>query len=81
MKLRGVVLSTLWRWFIVRTFHAPPLTIPVALGISTLFGYLNADLKPQPKDTHSFGLTVAISLVQAGVALALGWVFYCLPGV
>jgi len=79
--LRGYVLSVLWQWFVVRTFHAPPLAIPVALGISTLFGYLNADMKPQPKDDRSSALLATIAVVQALVALGLGWVFYYFSGV
>ena len=37
----GYVLTVLWGWFIVPTFHLPPLTIPVALGLSTLAMTMN----------------------------------------
>ncbi len=38
----GYVLSILWGWFIVTTFHAPALSIPAAIGISMVVSYLTA---------------------------------------
>lgn len=39
--LHGWVLSILWGWFIVPTFSAPPLSIPLAVGISVMIGAFN----------------------------------------
>ena len=34
----GLVLSTMWEWFIVSTFEAPQITILEAVGISMIVG-------------------------------------------
>jgi len=36
----GWALSLLWSWFIVTTFGLPPLSVPAAIGIATLFSHL-----------------------------------------
>lgn len=35
--VNGWVLSILWGWFVVPLFNLAPLTIPYAIGISTIF--------------------------------------------
>lgn len=40
--INGWALSKLWAWFIVKTFDAPPLTIPSAIGLALVVNYLIA---------------------------------------
>lgn len=36
----GYVLSVVWGWFAVPLFHLPPLSIPAAIGVSLVIGFL-----------------------------------------
>ena len=36
----GYVLSVMWAWFVVPTFHAPQVSVAVAVGISLIVGML-----------------------------------------
>ena len=69
--LRGFVLKQLWVWFAVPQFHVAPLTIPVALGISLLVGYLTADTNSK-HEQYSFAEIIVIGLAQALFALLFG---------
>lgn len=40
------VLVKLWAWFVVPTFAAPALSLPVAVGVGSIIGLL----QPVPKD-------------------------------
>lgn len=39
IALDGFAIATLWRWFVVPTFHLPTLSVPVALGLATIVRY------------------------------------------
>jgi flagellar biosynthesis protein FliQ len=73
--LRGFVLKQLWAWFAVPQFHVAPLTIPVALGISLLVGYLTANTSPK-HETYSFVEQLVISIIAAILALAFGAIYH-----
>ena len=61
--LNGWALSKLWAWFIVSTFGLSALSIPAAIGLSLVVGYLTQTLKPD-KDKKPYWET----LVEGGVA-------------
>lgn len=41
--LRGWVLSKLWLWFIVTSFHVQPLAITQCIGLSLIIGFLTKE--------------------------------------
>ncbi len=34
----GYVLSVMWGWFVVKAFHVPSISIPLAIGLSSVVG-------------------------------------------
>lgn len=38
----GFVLTKLWFWFVVPTFHLPLLTLPSAIGLSLVVSYMTS---------------------------------------
>jgi hypothetical protein len=82
----GYVLSVIWQWFIVPTFNAPVLSIPIALGIWLVVSYVVT-----PRGIYSYvsrenkknGVTDDELLVQELVmaflfpllALFMGWIY------
>lgn len=68
---RGYVLSILWGWFIVRAFGAPPLNIPLAIGLSLIVGFLTQRLTKKQEDVYF--LVMGASLGPAMVLL-FGWI-------
>ena len=48
--LNGFVLTILWGWFIVPTFHLSPLSIPAAIGIAMVTGYLTHQYAPDVEE-------------------------------
>lgn len=77
--LNGYVLSILWAWFIVPTFHAPVLSIPVAIGVSMVIHYLTftdtTDLAK--KEDSKWWSSLLIALLRPVVVLAFGAVVHC----
>lgn len=75
----GYVLSILWGWFIVTSLGCPPLSVPSAIGIACVVGYLT---HPKPPDTpegkFAEGLTEAIvyALLNPAFALFFGWIVH-----
>ncbi len=79
--VRGLVLKVLWGWFFVTTFSMPPITIPVALGLSTTVGFLTAHYDPdaakKPEDERMSALfTVAVSILTSLMTLAIGAIIH-----
>lgn len=79
----GFVLSIMWGWFITPTFEgAPELSIPAAIGISMIAGYLTYRKTPKdPEDRHKSDerkLFEALGgmLLLPAMYLALGWVVH-----
>jgi len=74
--LRGLVLCTLWRWFVVDAFHVAPLSIPRAMGISIIVALLTHQQSFSPdKEQPPFWLQMVTGLVISGFALGMGWVY------
>lgn len=47
---RGYVLSVIWKWMIISTFHAPELTIPQATGVGLVVSFLTASTSHKKED-------------------------------
>jgi hypothetical protein len=75
--LQGFVLSVLWGWFVVPTFDAPVLSIPVAIGVSIIVKMLTAH-RPSTEETieEIVKRTAAHQIVVPLFALFAGWIAY-----
>jgi hypothetical protein len=73
--LQGWVFTVLWGWFVVPTFHAPELSIAVAIGLTIVVGmFRRVDIDMREK-TSNEKLTEAIAtIVMPFVFLFLGWI-------
>jgi multisubunit Na+/H+ antiporter MnhB subunit len=77
MIWNGYVLSVLWRWFMVPTFHLPTLSIPVAIGIAMVISYLTHQYDPyESPDSASERMlkSAVVGLCKPGFALLFGWI-------
>lgn len=77
--LKGWVLTVLWGWFVVPVFHLPQLSLPAAIGLSAIVGYLtreNVDAVA-PVRTRKQKLGRA-AFVWSGpfAALGFGWIVH-----
>lgn len=73
----GYALSILWGWFIVKTFNAPALTIPIAIGISMIVNYLTQSIDTKKNDDSATIILIKaifVSILKPGFALLFGWV-------
>lgn len=78
--LHGWVLSILWRWFMVPTFHLPTLQIPAAIGISLVvelitYHHVDAEPKNESATDKMFG-QLSMMLFLPLYVLAFGWVVH-----
>lgn len=79
--LNGWVLSILWKWFIV-PFGAPNISIPVAIGIAIVIGFLTKQTESKhcvddrPKETRTIDAVAQIfaAILYPFVALGIGWI-------
>jgi Na+(H+)/acetate symporter ActP len=80
--LNGWVLSILWGWFMVPIFHLPTLSIPAALGIALIIGYLTkqstpTDAKDEERSSgEKFGRLLVIIVGRPLAALLVGSVVH-----
>lgn len=77
----GYALSVLWGWFIVPIFHLPQLSIPTAIGIALVIGYLTKQETHDSKDDdRSFGeimtRATVLSILKPAIALLFGWIVH-----
>jgi len=80
--VNGWALSILWRWFVVSTLNLPSLSIPAAIGIAIIAGYLTEKgYEDEDSKNRSEGdrqVYVVMSLVYAFarplVSLGVGWI-------
>lgn len=72
----GYVLSILWGWFMVPVFHLPVLSIPTAIGIALVIGYLTkqstSDL--EKKEDHKWYSAFVEAFTKPAVSLLVGWI-------
>jgi hypothetical protein len=77
--LNGWVLSQLWQWFVVTTFNLRPLSIPEAIGIAMVVGFLTHEYNDSKKEEHK-GWAVVVPLLMAFVGplitLLAGYILY-----
>lgn len=77
----GYVLSILWGWFVVPAMSLPPISIPLAIGISLIAHMLTRqDLSQlaQKESTSSVGARISTSwattLAIPAFGLLIGWI-------
>lgn len=78
--LRGWVLSVLWGWFMVTTFHLPRLSIPAALGLSVVVSYLTWQIidveSPKRSRTDQLIYSFGSPIVGALIVLGMGFIVH-----
>ena len=76
----GFVLTILWGWFVVPAFGLAPLSVPVAIGLSTIIGmYMKVKIDDEAaKTSDEKAKEVITSIVVAAVKpawlLLIGWI-------
>lgn len=75
----GLVVSTLWGWFVVPTFSMPPLSIPAAFGLALIERYIAVPRNRDPeKSKQPYGEwlreEVLWGAVKPAFALGVGWI-------
>jgi hypothetical protein len=80
-SLNGWALSKLWAWFIIPVFAAPALSIPYAIGLSLIVGYLTYQYdarKEEADKKEEVGLIIfrgfCIGAFKPLLCLGFGWV-------
>ena len=63
----GWVLAKLWAWFIVPTFNAPFLSIPVAIGISLIIGFTAKNHNVKTEETEGIWEAIVSSTLRAAL--------------
>ena len=80
ITLKGLVLTILWRWFVIPVTGLPALSIPMALGISLIASYLTEQYIKQPKDDEDPAYELIKNIVSGflspAFALFFGWIFH-----
>lgn len=70
---RGFTLSILWGWFIVPLFGLPALSIPFAIGLSLVVGFLSQQAHQAHSD-KDWGQVCLIAALYPALALLIGWI-------
>lgn len=77
MLVNGFVLATLWGWFVVPVFGAPPLTIFQAIGITLITTYAAYEHRPKKgEEKVDWTEAVAYMVSKPIAALLIGFVVY-----
>lgn len=76
---KGFVLSVMWGWFVVPYFQLPPLTIPLAIGISMIASMLTwhrtgSEAQNDKSASEQFTTAAALSLFLPAFMLLSGWI-------
>ena len=78
--VNGWTLSILWKWFMVPVFGLPMLSIPQAIGIAMVIGYLtfqNNDAQEKERSTTERVIFwVALIVLRPLITLAFGWIVH-----
>ena len=79
--LNGYALSVLWSWFMVPTFHLPPLGIVPAMGMAMVVSFLTYHYdedkaKEQASQSERIGKVCMSIILRPVMALILGWVIH-----
>ncbi|MCU4119322.1 hypothetical protein [Variovorax sp. N23] len=70
---RGYVLSILWGWFMVPAFGLPGLTVPLAIGLALVIGFLT-ERSAKKKEDFDWGIAIAQLIFSPAIALLIGWI-------
>ncbi len=77
---RGFVLIKLWAWFVIPLFALPVLSLPAAMGISLVVGYLthqaHKELSDKPDYTQLLATEISNGIVIPLFALAIGAIIH-----
>lgn len=69
---RGIVLSILWTWFVVRIFEVRPITWVEAIGFSMVVAFLTYQHHDTEKTTEWWE-TALVGVIYYTVILLFGW--------
>ena len=75
----GYALKVLWGWFVVPIFNLPQLSIPAAIGIAMVVGYLTKDTsndckKADKSGAQKIGEAIGIAILKPSFSLFFGWI-------
>ena len=73
---KGFVITLLWAWFIVTTFHLPALGLAAAIGLSCVSAILTwqygpKDIKDIEENNHQ---AIILSFFYPALTLLIGWI-------
>jgi hypothetical protein len=69
---QGFVAMKLWQWHVAPVFHAPPLSLGHAVGLSVFLGFLTARASAPTNDKGPLEVGI-LQVCVASVALLVGW--------
>lgn len=75
----GWILTILWAWFVVPTFRAPVLTLPVAIGlalIARLFGFSTSSTDEKKSQADRFSYVAVWMITMPAMSLGIGWLVH-----
>ena len=75
----GYVLTVLWGWFVVPTFHLPVLTLAPAIGIALVIGFMThrPDVKSDETPIGEKIIRASIdAILYPLIALIIAWVVH-----
>jgi len=73
----GYALSVLWEWFIVSIFEIRSISIPSAIGLAIIVGYLTRDGEEPEREsdfTAQLSRGVSKAFFKPSFALFVGWI-------
>lgn len=70
---RGFVLTKLWGWFIVPFFEVGPLSMPIAIGIGLILGFLTHQEQFTNEDDDKTTPLVGM-VISPWITLLIGWI-------
>lgn len=76
---RAYVLTVMWAWFVVPTFHVSGLSMPMAYGLSLLVAMLTSNKTGNEAEstnsaTEKFANAMALSFILPAIVLLFGWI-------
>lgn len=81
--VNGLVLKIMWEWFVADTFGLPSLTIPLAIGLSIVVGFLTYQdsttdkTSPESKSEAERTITlIAYGIIRPMLVLGLARIVY-----
>lgn len=75
----GFALSQLWSWFVVTTFGLQAITIPQAIGISMVIGFLTGNSttdNDKSDSTEKIIKAIVTAIFKPVFALIFGYIIY-----